>query len=69
MKTLIVLSLSLAMGLAAADAAEMLSTPAPAPPASCRGRVSQVALTNRPGLCPRPLGMMLIAPARHVART
>jgi hypothetical protein len=69
MKTLMALSLSLAVGLATAKAAEMLPSPAPAQPAACRGKAAQVALTNRPGLCPRPLGTMLIAPARHVART
>lgn len=61
-------------GLAAAsaggpiEAAQATPVGVSAPGEICGNPVSRVMLSNRPGLCPKPLGLTLIAPGKRIQR-
>ncbi len=67
MRAILFLGVSMMVGVAVAsaagpiEAARLTPIPASAPSQACGNPVSRVALSSRPDLCPRPLGLTLIA--------
>ncbi len=74
MRAILFLGVSMMAGVAVAsaagpiEAASLTPIPASVPSQACGNPVSRVALSSRLSLCPRPLGLTLIAPGKRIRR-